>query len=104
MLEELCKYAGLAVEEVSYCSGFLSQKDTWLLRVLSRIHYLLGWAVVLPLRIMPPLLDPLIHKVTNWPNFSIALEAYKPRHLESRTQQERWADSDERVSRYGVRA
>jgi 2-polyprenyl-3-methyl-5-hydroxy-6-metoxy-1,4-benzoquinol methylase len=104
MLEELCQHAGLAVEQVSYCSGFLSQKVTWLLRVLSQIHYLLGWTVVLPLRILPPLLDPLIHKLTNWPYFCITLEAYKPRYLESHTQQEPWADSDQPVSRYRVPA
>ncbi len=46
MLEELCKHAGLVVEQISYCSGFLSQKVTWLLRELSRIHHLLAWAVV----------------------------------------------------------
>ena len=28
MLEELCKHAGLLVEQISYCSGFLSQKIT----------------------------------------------------------------------------
>ena len=102
MLEELCKHAGLVVEQISFCSGFLSQKVTWLLRELSRIHHLLAWAVVLPLRILPPLLDPLIHKLTNWPYFSITLEAYKPRYLESHAQQKKGADSNEPVSRCRV--
>jgi 2-polyprenyl-3-methyl-5-hydroxy-6-metoxy-1,4-benzoquinol methylase len=80
MLEELCKHAGLEVEEISFCSGFLSQKVTWLLFTLSRIHFLLAWVVTLPLRFFPPLLDPLIHKTTSWPYYCIALEAYKPRY------------------------
>jgi len=79
MLEELCAHAGLQVEEISYCSGFLSQKVTWLLRTLSHINHIFAWAVVLPLRVLPPLLDPLIQKLTHWPRFSITLVAYKPR-------------------------
>lgn len=79
MLEELCKHAGLVPEHISYCGGFLSQKITWLLRVFSRIHPLVGWAVVLPLRILPPIFDGLISDFSRWPGFSICLEAYKPR-------------------------
>src|SRR5438309_117590 len=60
MLEELCAEAGLRVEAVSYCTGFLSQKITGLLRTLSRVHDLLGWAAVLPLRPLPPVFDRLV--------------------------------------------
>jgi 2-polyprenyl-3-methyl-5-hydroxy-6-metoxy-1,4-benzoquinol methylase len=84
MLEELCRHAGLEVERISYCSGFLSQKITWLARVLFNTHHLLGWVLVMPLRILPPLLDPLIYRLTRWPHFSIGLEAYKPRFPEAR--------------------
>ncbi len=87
MLEELCKHAGLTVEAFSWCSGFLSQKITGLLRVLSRVHYLLGWITVLPLRILPPIADFLIYKILGYPYFSIAMEAYKPRYGESRSPQ-----------------
>ena len=82
MLQELCRHAGLEVERISYCSGFLSQKITWLARELFTIHHVLGWALVAPLRILPLLLDPLIYRLTRWPQFSIALEAYKPRFPE----------------------
>lgn len=79
MLRELCEHSGLRCEKISYCSGFLSQKITSLFRCLSKVHPLFGWAIVLPLRLLPPLVDPLIDRLTNWPNFSICLEAYKPR-------------------------
>ena len=79
MLSELCDHAGLVPERFSYCSGFLSQKITTLMRVGARIHPALGWALVLPLRPLPPLLDGMISALTGWPSYSICLEAYKPR-------------------------
>jgi SAM-dependent methyltransferase len=79
MLEELCQSSGLVPEHISYCSGFLSQKITSLLRALSRIHPLVGWTLILPLRVLPLLFDVLITAVTRWTSFSICLEAYKPR-------------------------
>ncbi|MBF0177098.1 MAG: methyltransferase domain-containing protein [Magnetococcales bacterium] len=79
MLIELCQHAGLITEEISYCGGFLSQKMTWAFRLLSRNHPLLVWGLTLPLRLLPPLLDPLLGRLTGWPPFSIGLVAYKPR-------------------------
>lgn len=79
MMIELCGQAGLVVERISFCSGYTSQKATSLMRMLTRLHPILGWIAVLPLRILPPLLDPVIARITNWPGFSICLEAYKPR-------------------------
>jgi SAM-dependent methyltransferase len=79
MLEELCVNADLIPERISYCSGFLSQKFTMILRRASKIHPIFGWAIVLPLRIFPPLFDDLIFHLFKWPNFCICLEAYKPR-------------------------
>ena len=79
MLRELCDEAGLVVEEISYCSGILSQKLTRLLRVLAKVHYLLGWSAILPFRILPPLFDRLLTNVIGWQYYSIGLEAYKPR-------------------------
>ncbi len=81
MLEELCAEAKLVPEGISYCGGLLSQKVTLVLRASSRIHPLLGWAIVLPLRVLPPLFDWLITPLIRWPHFSICLEAYKPRHV-----------------------
>lgn len=84
MLEELCRNAGLIPEEISYCSGFFSQKTAWLMRILSRkIHPLFGWLFILPLRAIPPLFDPILTRITRWPSYSICLEAYKPRNPNS---------------------
>jgi SAM-dependent methyltransferase len=80
MLKELCDQAGLVVERITFCSGFLSQKVTALLRSLSRIHPLLGWLVILPLRPLPILFDPLLTRISGWPSYSICLEAYKRRY------------------------
>lgn len=81
MLAELCADAGLVVEEVSFCSGFLSQQITRLLRFLSHVHPLFSWAVTFPLRILPPLFDRIMTPALRWPYFSICLEAYKPRFM-----------------------
>ena len=79
MLLELCAASGFMVPEISYCSGFFSQKITWLIRNLTTLHWLLAWLVVLPLRIVPPLLDPLARRISGWPDYSICLVAQKAR-------------------------
>jgi 2-polyprenyl-3-methyl-5-hydroxy-6-metoxy-1,4-benzoquinol methylase len=79
MLEELCRNSGLVTERISFCGGFLSQKITAVMRVLSKIHPLVGWTAVLPLRLLPPIFDKIITDFMRWPYFSICLEAYKPR-------------------------
>lgn len=79
MLAELCAQAGLTVEELSSCSGLLNQKLFALQRHAGRLHPALGWAAILPLRPIPPLLDRLVGAATRWPDYSICLEAYKPR-------------------------
>jgi len=79
MLLELCQEANLTVNDISYCSGFLSQKITGLLRVISRLHPLLGWVFILPLRILPPLFDNIVTPMFSRPGYSICMEAYKPR-------------------------
>jgi SAM-dependent methyltransferase len=81
MLEELCINAQLIPENISYCSGYLSQKITSIQRAISRLHPFLGWCLVLPLRIIPLIFDPLVTKLLHWPSFSICLEAVKPRYL-----------------------
>ena len=79
MLLELCEASGFMIPEISYCSGFFSQKITWLIRNLSNLHWLLAWFVVLPLRIVPPLLDPVVRKISGWADYSICIVAQKPR-------------------------
>jgi hypothetical protein len=71
--------ANLIPERVTYGTGFMSQKLTLVQRVVSRVHPLLGWAVVLPLRLLQ-LVDRPVTGAIGWPYFSIRLEAYKPRY------------------------
>lgn len=78
MLVELIERSGLKCEELSYCSGVVSQKVTWLMRKGATVHPLFGWAVILPLRPFT-LLDPLISRWSRTPPFSVCVEAYKPR-------------------------
>ncbi|VVM06507.1 class I SAM-dependent methyltransferase [Methylacidimicrobium tartarophylax] len=81
MLWELCREAGLWIEEISYCSGWFSQKVTGLMRRVSVLHPWLGWGVSLPFRPGIALLDRWITRFLDWPSFSIGLVAYKPRNL-----------------------
>jgi len=80
-LAELCGLGNLVVEEISFCTGLVSQKCIYVQRTASRLHPLVGWAVVAPLRIVPPLLDPVLARVGLQPYYSICMEAYKPRHV-----------------------
>lgn len=82
MLIELCEDSGLMFESESFCSGFLSQKITSLYRALSKIHPLLAWAIILPLRILPPIFDRAITKLIDYPYYCICIEAYKPKYID----------------------
>jgi SAM-dependent methyltransferase len=79
MLGELCRETGLEAEDVSYCSGWLSQKMTWLWRMAGRLGTPVAWLSLLPLRPLPLLLDRPIGWLKPWPGFSICLVAYRPR-------------------------
>ena len=76
-LKILCAAAGLEVSVIGYCSGFVSQKITALMRTASAVHPLFGWAIILPLRVLPLLLDSWISALCHWPGFSITLVAQK---------------------------
>ncbi len=76
-LRRLCDHAQLETLEIGYCSGFFSQKTTSLLRFLARVHFLFGWGLTLPLRVIPPLADPLIARFAKYPGYSINLVARK---------------------------
>jgi len=77
MLRELAADAGLQVEAIEGCSGFLSQKLTVPFRKIKPA--MLGWIAILPFRVLPLLFDRLIARLTGYPDFSITLVAYKPR-------------------------
>lgn len=77
-LRELARGAGLVADRISYCTGPVSQMAIWIHFHLSRIHPLLGWAAIHPLRPLPIALDPVVGRVSRWPWYSICLEAHKP--------------------------
>ena len=76
MLFELCEKSGLKVEDISFCSGFFSQKTTAILRKLSRLNYLAAWIFILPIRPLIPFLDRFVP----YRYYSICMEAFKPRY------------------------
>ncbi len=81
MLTELCTHAGLKTEEITYCSGPVSRLVTRCFRALMPLGLPVAWFLILPLRPLPPLLDPLINRLFRPRQTSICLEAYKPRFL-----------------------
>ena len=79
MLEDLCKASGL-VPEVSFCTGFLSQKISKYFRAISKVNHIVGWMVTAPLRVIPPIFDKLVTNLSGYPYYCICVEAYKPRY------------------------
>lgn len=75
MLRDLAEHAGFSVGRIGSCSGVVSRKLT---RVLRRFGWL-GRLLVLPLRVLPPLLDPPLRRLLDCPDFSVTLIARKPR-------------------------
>ncbi|WP_018290101.1 hypothetical protein [Verrucomicrobium sp. 3C] len=63
MLRELSREAGLELEEISYCSGWLGQKATGLQRRAGVLHPWLGWGISLPFRPRIALFD---QRITSW--------------------------------------
>jgi 2-polyprenyl-3-methyl-5-hydroxy-6-metoxy-1,4-benzoquinol methylase len=79
MLAELCAHSGLVIDEISFVSGPISQAVAYLLWVCGKIHPVVGWIVVLPLRPLPPVFDNALTQLLGFTPFCIGLEAYKPR-------------------------
>ncbi|MGA1296931.1 MAG: hypothetical protein ACO3X1_16615, partial [Burkholderiaceae bacterium] len=80
MLTELCERSGLRVNEVSFVSGYFSQKITGLIRLLNpRLGVPLTWLITIPLRALPLLFDKAIRGLSEFPDYSICLVAQKPR-------------------------
>lgn len=75
--KHLCNQAGFVLSEVSYCSGFFSQKITALMRLFTTIDYKVAWVLTFLLRPLPLLLDNLIAKVFKWQGYSICIVATK---------------------------
>lgn len=83
MLAEMCAKAGLVIDEFSFISGPISQLGAYIMEWTGHIHPLVGWALILPLRPLPPLLDPLLSRLFGIAPFCIGIEAMKPRVLKA---------------------
>ena len=79
MLKELCNQSGFKIESFSFCGGIISQKLCSVQRFVGKKWPLLGWLFILPLRIIPPIIDKSITNLFNKHYYSICLVAYKPR-------------------------
>lgn len=70
----ICKKTGFELISIEYCSGFFSQKITGLFRFLYiKINYLVAWSMILPLRLLPIILDKIIPST----GYSICIVAKK---------------------------
>jgi len=78
-LIELCDDAGLRVEELSSCSGLVSQKATWVTYTAGRANPTLGRLLTSPLHAVVPVLDRTLSRWSDWPPYSLCVEAVKPR-------------------------
>jgi len=78
-LAELCEQAGLLVEEMTSCSGLLSQKATWVTYTASKVSPHLARALTLPLHPVVSMLDRPVSRWMEWPPYSLCVEAVKPR-------------------------
>ncbi len=78
-IRELFAGTNLEVEQISYCSGFASQKLTAVLRQFRGGSYLAGWLLTLPFRFLVPPFDWVFHRLYDYPQFSICVEVYKRR-------------------------
>jgi len=79
-LISLLERSGLETVAVGYCSGWASQRCTWLLRRLTdRLGYRVAWLITLPLRVLPPVLDPMIGRISNYPSYSLCIQGRKVR-------------------------
>ena len=77
-MADLLKSFGCEVQTAEYITGYLSQHLISFQRMLAtNINSKLAWIIVLPLRIFPPLLDPVIGKITKYPYLSIGVVAVK---------------------------
>jgi 2-polyprenyl-3-methyl-5-hydroxy-6-metoxy-1,4-benzoquinol methylase len=71
-MARLFEAAGLRVVDQGYVSGFVSQRLTNLMRRSQRVSFILGWALVAPLRVLQ-VLDGPVTRVLRWPPLCIAV-------------------------------
>ena len=88
MLAEMCANAGLMVEEISHLLGPVSVFGAYVMERLQKLHWSIGWLVILPMRVLPPLIDPWLGPLIGKIPFSIGLEVMKPRLANSLPQRQ----------------
>ena len=71
---------GFFVEDISFCSGWFSQKCTGFLRLFDGKPFLIGWILTLPVRFLLPTLDGIAGRLFPYPGYSICVEAYRTQH------------------------
>ncbi len=76
MLQTLAAKANLTEASVSYCSGFVSQQVTGILRRVATMHPIVRWCATLPLRALV-FVDKNATALLRWPDYSICLQATK---------------------------
>jgi SAM-dependent methyltransferase len=74
--QRLCNNAGLAIQEVSYTSGYASQKISGVWRKLNNVNPLVSFALTLPLRLIPLTSQPTLDD-KGYPGYSICMVAVK---------------------------
>jgi SAM-dependent methyltransferase len=79
-LLDLFHDTGFIVEDISFCSGWVSQKCTGFLRLFDGRPFVIGWIITLPVRFLIPALDGVCARLFRYPGYSICVEAYKARH------------------------
>ena len=78
-LVELCEQAGLRIDEMSSCSGVLSQKATWVTYTTGRANSNLARALTAPLHPVVRAMDRTVSRWLDWPPYSWCIAAVKPR-------------------------
>ncbi len=83
-LSALCLQAGIRPTRFFGVSGFVSQKLTGLIRAFPPRYFPLVWLLTLPLRILPPLVDPWLTPLLKWPWYSLGMEGVKVYKVEGK--------------------
>jgi hypothetical protein len=76
-LVTLCEESGLSVNEVDSCSGFLSQKATWVTYTTGKVNPTLARLLTAPLHPLVATLDSSLTRWVDWPPYSFCIEATK---------------------------
>jgi SAM-dependent methyltransferase len=77
-LRRLAEQAGLDVSSLGYLVGPLSQGLFRLYMRVGRLNGLLGWAVALPFRPLPPLLDGILGRILPVPPYCVSAVLTRP--------------------------